>query len=335
MISGNVVFGSEEVQAVVEKLFRCVQTIATVCVVVSAICNYRCIHAGEFEGGLFRGAVENAKVARSIDVLVWHFEALMHHGNESNEEKFTRETTTQHRLVLDRDAERGVDVKSQKRIETFGKKVIRDSQLTELLTYRDGMLRRLSSLSVPAGGGVGQKLPFEEFLRFAPAVTLAQLNVFGGSVNQRETDLEKRVAGYRDNASSQLLPDGTTVVTFRSSKEDTERISTVRFDKKSSMPTEFTSRGKVDGEDLVVFHQKIAYESFNGIFLATSISYEQTYEYRFPGTTEPKLADVIGTMELQWNSVNPEVLSFPDDKTLFSKWPKSGRDLLEEKKQDP
>lgn len=148
--------------------------------------------------------------------------------------------------------------------------------------------------------------------------------------------LEKRFARLSsDGYSVTNLPDGNIRLVKVHESPTGKSISTRFLDPKSYLPFQITNANETDGERKIVYNASFQYRELAGVFLPASSSYSREYSSM---TIDPSKssrlspASEIGTVELQWNSVNERNMSIPTI-SEFALDPKRWQEFLKANKE--
>jgi hypothetical protein len=124
-----------------------------------------------------------------------------------------------------------------------------------------------------------------------------------------------------------LLEDGTSIVDLPSETKE-GLVFRVRFDPVHQMPIEQMYFGGPEGNE-VRNRQSVVYQEVNGLQLPIHVTYEWSSEYYFKEVDMKDQVEILGTIELEWFQVNPEVLELPEEEKALANWPKSFQELME------
>ncbi|MDZ4851204.1 MAG: hypothetical protein SGI77_18100 [Pirellulaceae bacterium] len=181
-----------------------------------------------------------------------------------------------------------------------------------LENFRNG----IATSKLPSKGEVSsRKMTFDEFFekRQVPAVELSGL---GYPVNLHEginAVLEGKLKKARES-SLKRMPDGSIWMYWHMSKNDyTEKMV---FDRRTLMPTEFSSSALFKGKRVIPEKQVTTYEEIDGIFRPTRITFERLEWQTRRDTKKAVNMDIIGTLEIEWLKFNEPSVVFPNEETL-------------------
>jgi len=262
-------------------------------------------------------AIQTFAAIQNYEVIVTEWEAFFPKLVEDREKVPSGEKNTVYRMLLDRKSSEclivkrillDVDESSMKQ-----KGLVRNLPIAwSLDSYRNGVA---TSRLPRAGQFTTEKFKFDEFftMKGVPAVEFAGL--FYPPVLRKglQTVLDDKRKLSKKGGIKQL-PDGT-VSLYCSPNPDVDYVEKTLFDRRTLMPTEFSTSAPYEGTKLTEKYVT-AFEEINGIFRPTRIDFEKI-EWQLPRNSKNGVPlDAIGKVTIEWLQFNEPELVFPKDEDL-------------------
>jgi hypothetical protein len=274
---------------------------------------------------LLRSILVTQDAVRRYDVTIKRWSSKFPHNSSSERENAFQpyEQSSVYRLVIDRDAEKCLIVSRRRDQFARTERTKQAEKEVRNLHFLENGMAIARNTNATVNRDVAKKMDFSTFCRFARVEKPAMWGALPVHVPILGSSEEKQIdIVLKENSKSVVksLPDGTKRILKPNADGQTIRTS-VWVDIKKLVVTKRVTTKLTDGNWSDYYSHTIEYKDFEWISLPSYISYSSEGFVVSPlgqnGEVSP--AEEVGTIELTWHQVNPDVLNFPSLKDLGEK----------------